>query len=240
VDRVTLQARRFLEQGKALFALAPLQQVKLRRPVEVLLELAACPALARVRALNLNFGNLGGERARTLLSSPYLRSLQALDLGNNRLGIAGFQTVLPALEKLRQLTDLALDDNLLKDSGARRLASSAWVARLTRLNLAGNGLRVAGVQALAASVHLEGLQSLDLSRNTDFGQEGLEALLASPHLGQLTELSLNGCRVGPEGAALLLASPLVARLTDLNLGRNTIGDKAYQEWLARFVNVIPG
>src|SRR5262249_46720446 len=152
-------------------------------------DLARCRALGRVPSLSLNFGQMGAARAETLMASPHLAGLTALDLGNNSLGARGLRPVLAA--HLPRLTALALDDNRLGDVGAQAVAAALALRRWRTLCLAGNDLGVAGVRALAASPHVAGVTSLDVSRNRAIAGAGVEALAASPYLKELRTLDLS-------------------------------------------------
>ena len=101
-------------------------------------------------------------------------------------------------------------------------SASALVPRAHfRLDLSPHGicLWTEGARALAASPYLARLTSLELKSNR-IGAEGARALAESPHLAHLTSLHLEDNNIGTEGARALAASPYLARLTSLNLSSN--------------------
>jgi uncharacterized protein (TIGR02996 family) len=182
-----------------------------------------------------------GRHVLTLAALPYLAGVSTLDLANahkfddnNHLDTAGVQA-LASSPYLTRLTTLDLRWNRIGDEGVGALASSPYLGRLTNLNLfdtglvtcaGGNGigLSLSCIQALLASPHLPNLTDLDISGNS-LGTGAVCALAASPALARLTSLDLFGNGVGDGGAAALAASPYVAGLRKLMLGRNGIGDE---------------
>lgn len=80
--------------------------------------------------------------------------------------------------------------------------------------------RARTVTQLAGSPHLARLSGLDLTGNS-IGY-ALPGLLTSPHLGALTRLTLNNCRLSDWGAYILAYSPRLAQLTHLDLGNNDL------------------
>src|SRR5262249_39138799 len=92
-----------------------------------------------------------------------------------------------------------------------RLAACPHLGKLTDLALSFNGNNISdeGARALAQSNHLPRLTSLRLDNN-NIGPEGARALADSPQLAGLTHLNLNGNHIGGEGARALAASPHLA------------------------------
>ncbi|WP_433533687.1 hypothetical protein ACQPYA_30280 [Micromonospora sp. CA-263727] len=74
---------------------------------------------------------------------------------------------------------------------------------------------VAGVAALGRLV------ALDL-RGNPIGDDGLAALVGSPHLGRLRWLGLARCGIGPAGAEALAASRNLPALRYVDLRRNPV------------------
>ena len=105
--------------------------------------------------------------------------------------------------------------------GARLLAASPHLGRLTALDLGSNEIDDAGVEALAACPGLARLTELVLSDNR-VGDTGAQALAASSHLGRLCVLNLAGNYIGYAGARALVTSPQLACLTGLDLSVNAI------------------
>src|SRR5262249_26359078 len=106
VEQVVLESSAFLRKAEQLFALAPVQGVRLTTGWSK--ALADSPWLATLRALDPQRQNLGDDGLRLLLGSPHLTRLTTLDLSYNRL----------------------------TDAGAEALARSPYLAQLTTLNLA--------------------------------------------------------------------------------------------------------
>lgn len=89
------------------------------------------------------------------------------------------------------------------------------------INLHDNYLATEGIASLAANQGLAGTTHLMLS-GTVTGDEALECLLSSPHIGDLRALYLEDNRITDEGAAALAAFPGASELEDLELAGNTI------------------
>ena len=98
-----------------------------------------------------------------------------------------------------------------------------WKDRDKNLGLADNDIGAEGARALAASPHLARLTYLNLGNN-DIRDEGVRALTASPHLARLSKLDLFGNRIGAEGAQALATAPYLGRLASLNLSDNGVGE----------------
>jgi uncharacterized protein (TIGR02996 family) len=83
-------------------------------------------------------------------------------------------------------------------------------------------IRLPQLQAICRSPHLKGLTHLRL-RLTDFGDHGIQELIASGLLGRLRVLDLKyGC-LTDAGAAALAACPDLRRLELLDLSANSLG-----------------
>jgi Leucine-rich repeat (LRR) protein len=170
VERVTMPARRFLQHGEQILALAPVHSVSLRLARRDVGALAACPLLARLRGLDLSGNNLKEADVRRLLT-PHLSGLQQLDLSRNPLGPGGV-AALTASPHLAGLRSLALRSVGMDFEGARVLAGHVGYPR-----------------KYAKLTHLAGLLALDIRRNVI--HDGVTVLAHSPHLARLTELSLS-------------------------------------------------
>ncbi len=127
----------FVAQAQALFALAPIQSLKVkseyRRAPLVLAVLYDSPHLARIRRLTFTFSNLPTTEIQRLQDSTHARNLTSL--GFESIGIA--QEALPALFRpplIAQLTSLELESNVLRRSSlagvlrapAVRTACAGW------------------------------------------------------------------------------------------------------------------
>jgi uncharacterized protein (TIGR02996 family) len=193
IERVTMKAKAFVEDGERILALTPLRYVKLRDPKDHIRALAGCVRLARLDALDLNYGKLGAGRAELLFSSPHLGRLRLLDLGNNNIGQSGVQALAAATPRLSGLRLLALDDNNLGDTGATTLLSSPLLGQLRALNLEGNDLTDATLDRVGSTPAASGLLQLHLGRNNDVTPEAFTRLLRSEHLRNLRKVFLDGC-----------------------------------------------
>ncbi|HKB38185.1 MAG TPA: TIGR02996 domain-containing protein, partial [Gemmataceae bacterium] len=137
--QATLTARAFLAGADRLLALTPVRSVRLTATSKRLREVANCPHLAALTALDLRAEQLGSTGARLLASSPYLARLRRLDLSCNPLGAAGARALAQS-PHLGGLTRLALSWSRLGDEGATALASSPHLTGLTALDIPGNQL----------------------------------------------------------------------------------------------------
>jgi uncharacterized protein (TIGR02996 family) len=141
---------------------------------------------------------------------------------------------LAASAVLEQLNHLCLQPGaqvcgkLLGPDGARALAASPHLRRLTALILFDCLIGPEGAKALAAAPSLGSLTTLDLSGldwgyPNDIENEGVQALARSPYLTGLTHLYLNENRIGDEGAEALADSASLSGLVYLDLRGNAIG-----------------
>jgi uncharacterized protein (TIGR02996 family) len=100
-------------------------------------------------------------------------------------------------------------------------------------------IRLDQLRAVCRSPHLRSLTHLQL-RLTDFGDDGVEEVVASGVLKRLRILDLsNGC-VTDRGAAILAACPDLKNLTFLNLARNALSEDGVAALKATGVNVETG
>ena len=79
-----------------------------------------------------------------------------------------------------------------------------------------------GARALARSPYLSRLTTLELSGNS-IGDRGLEALALSDRLPSLVSLQVERVGVQARGARALVDSPLFSRLRSLDLSGNALG-----------------
>jgi uncharacterized protein (TIGR02996 family) len=129
---------------------------------------------------------------------------------------------------LRRLISLEFGEDDIDAAGARALAESAHLLRLTRLSLgseppsgghSGNAVGDGGARAIAAAPALAQLAELDLAFNR-IGDAGAQALAASPHMAQLTLLDLGDNEIGESGVQALIDSPHLTQLAALGLRNN--------------------
>jgi hypothetical protein len=119
-------------------------------------------------------------------------------------------------EHAKNLRKLILDENAITDVGAIELGRSPTLTRLRDLQITGtdvlgpprtNHITDVGAAALAR-LPLERL----MLRWNPIGDRGAAALAASPALGNLRELGLCRCGIGPAGARAWENSPEKYRL----------------------------
>jgi uncharacterized protein (TIGR02996 family) len=166
VERVAVNAQTLLKHVCTLFQLAPIRHAEIQRAEMFAGDLAKCPHMARLTSLRLH--KLFTADALSLIGSPHLNNLTALDLRENGIG----------------------------DTVVEALASSALLSRLVRLDLSCNSIHDAGAQALAESPQAGRLEWLNLGRNP-IENVGAAALAGSRSLEKLRMLRLSGLRIGP-------------------------------------------
>ncbi len=108
------------------------------------------------------------------------------------------------------------------DEAFATLVKSKHLGNLVALNVSGNDLSAEGIAAMKNA--LPSLQRLVLTNNP-IGDEGVAALVAWKHLGNLRTLYLTACEVGDEGCIALATSGKLGALEKLTLANNDgIGD----------------
>ncbi len=240
IERVTVGADTFLEEGEALFRAMPIREVRLLVQPADLPKLADCPWLRHVERLELGqpredtpFGSayLRDAPLLALLASPYLTRLSELELTNQ--GVEG-----PAIQALieggflRRLRALELTGNkAIGDRMARLLAGAS--GRLERLSLANTNITPHGLRALLTATGYPELRTLDVNFGMLFRQgispAALEReLLQTPLMGQLTSLCLYGVGLEGDSLAALLRSPVAPRLETLRLTNCALGEAEAQ------------
>jgi uncharacterized protein (TIGR02996 family) len=226
----------FLEHGEELLARHPVRKVRFVSAdgdgagADAVPPLVACPHLARVRALDLSDGyDSGPVWGRALAKATHLTRLEELNLSNQNPGGAGFIDLggLEALTSAAHLDRLKLLDlgswegEPLGDAAVGSLAQSPFAARLTTLVLDGNDLTDAGLLRLAGDGAFGRLEKLGLAGCEEATPEEAQALLGSPFLTRLTDLTLGGA----VDLRALARSPRLGQLTRLALETNIRGDR---------------
>lgn len=160
--------------------------------------LAQCPAAEGLRRLGLERNLLQRTSVELLCGSPYLQSLQSLNLSWNRLGP--------------------------RDP----LALRQWpgLGNLRELWLAGNAMDGAGSELLADPA-LTGLHLLDVGECSGDAPL-LEMLLDNSTMRQLTHLSLAGAKLDPLTPRRLFAEERLSTLRILNLSQCALTDDDLQ------------
>jgi uncharacterized protein (TIGR02996 family) len=154
--------------------------------------LVRSPHLGQLTALILRYGGVDDAAAAVLADTPTLTRLTVLDLYGCSLGPAGIGAIASS-PRLKGLTDLVLGDwQDIGYAGAEALdGPHVQLSGLTRLHLSFADIGDAGAEALAAAPALAGLRTLDLGYN-EIGTDGAWALVDAPHLQSLTHLGLHG------------------------------------------------
>ena len=183
---------------------------------------AACPAAAGLRQLDVNEAHLGSDGLGFIVESPFLKQLQFLDIGFNGLTQRDVATLLQ-WPTLRQLKGLSLSFDRL-DAGLVTLLQDEAVANLFLLNLRNSDIRDEVLVEVGKSAQLRSLTHLSLDSNRDLTDASVPALLAHGRLPNLRALSLSECeKLGDGALAAIAASPSAARLRILYFGRNGAG-----------------
>ena len=134
------------------------------------------------------------------------------------IGDAGAKAIAHS-KTLSKLTSLDLSRNHIGEAGAQALADSQTLSRLTSLDLGDNNIGAEGAKAIANSQNLSKLISLDLDRN-EIGDTGAKALANSQNLLKLTSLGLRRNHIGDAGAKAIANSQNLSNLTSLDLSYN--------------------
>jgi uncharacterized protein (TIGR02996 family) len=214
VERVSVTASQLLKQGGALFAVAPIRDLHLRAAATRLAEVAACPHLARLSALDFTRVALTVDDLRGLTASPHLAGLTSLSLCQTHLLPEGVE-VLARWPQLARLSSLHLGSNFLVAEAVLALAKAPSLEALEWLDLANPIMEAHGLRALLAGGRLAGLKHLGLaSANL---ADAMAALVKPGELPRLTSLDGSGHWLGGEAVALLGESELLGQLTSLRL-----------------------
>jgi uncharacterized protein (TIGR02996 family) len=218
VERASVTATQFLQQGNALFALAPIRELHLRSAAGRMAEVAASPLLARLTALGFEKNTLTADDLRELTASPHLAGLKSLSLCRMQLQAEGVR-VLARWPQLARLRRLHLGSNFLGDEAAVAL-SAPCPLDLEWLDLANHRPQAHGTRALLAGGRLTNLKHLGLaSANIS---SAMAELVEPGALPSLTSLDGSGHWIDHEAVALLGESELLDRLTSLRLSSANI------------------
>jgi hypothetical protein len=144
-----------------------------------------------------------------------------LTLDHNQLTRAGMDSL--AAAALHFLSSLSASHNPIGDEGLRVIATSALFESVESLALADAGITAAGAKVVIGPDSVYGLSLLDLSANA-LGDEGVEAIAASPYGSYLRTLYLNEVGATDRAARALASSPHLADLGYLELKGNTLTD----------------
>jgi uncharacterized protein (TIGR02996 family) len=226
------------KNAHACRAVAPVEAVRVRWPRRREGRQAVQP-VAELRELTLT-GNPDYEAFEWLAESPQLSTLRRLTAGN--LWDGSFEQLV-ASPHLANLKSLRVPANNLANRGLFALTRSASLSALEELDFSSQSrheryihdpvIRAAGMAALMDWPGLATLRSLILSGN-DLSRDGLRALLRSPRLGRLKELSLRDTRL--DGQAM---AEFASALPGLGLETLDLGDNVLKDVGAEYVATVP-
>jgi uncharacterized protein (TIGR02996 family) len=231
LDSVVLEPESFLCHGADLFAQHPVREVQFvdgsGTPCgpEAVEELAAAPAFDLIRSLDASGSSppAGPTWCRALARLGKATRLEELHFDSDWRagGVFNDGAALAELcqaDGLRHLRKLTLGapmaTDALGDEALEDVTHAVFAPRLHTLSLAGLQISDAGARALAGCRALSGLHSLDLAWCEGLSRDGVQAVLDSPHLRSLEELSLGG----DIDVAAIARAPLLAGLQELTLG----------------------
>jgi uncharacterized protein (TIGR02996 family) len=192
--------------------------------------LAGCEGMSRLCALSLRWAHLRESGVESLCRSRHLGRLIALSLPDSGVTTASMRALAdgPLAGQLRRLD---LGKSRLGDADlAVLLNSRALCSVLVSLDLSSCGLTDRSAGALAASESLKALRSLDLSDNRRFTEAGYTVLAESALLRRLRRLRVVSPPVFNEFAPLARAAADIPGLT-LVLSRPRFGCEDFSEML---------
>jgi uncharacterized protein (TIGR02996 family) len=189
--------------------------------------LADAPLLSTLRVLNINRCGLGTEGFRRLIASPHLGNLTALRVPENTTGNGGVSALFDAVS-LTAVEELDLseadaygrygEDPIIDSGGLEALATWPGMTRVRSLTLSGNYVGQEGLRALLRSPHTIGLKELVLRGSGLTGEAMQEFDDARPEL-QLDVLDLGENLLRDLGAMDLATAPCLRELKVLELDR---------------------
>ena len=187
VDSIRISASLFLDHAEAIFANHPIRRIRFERAHRIVSELAECPYLdaldaidlreeplrddglailggcrhlGRLKTLDLQRVDCTGEGVRALIGRSAVAALESLYLRHNpALGNEGVAAIAEGLHGLREL-DLVTTG--IDDVGVEILTTSPAFRELRRLRLMGNALGDAAVERLCESLTRRNLELLDV------------------------------------------------------------------------------
>ncbi len=110
VERISIDAARFLATAPQLYRTAPILHLDLANAKPHAAALFASPHLARIQTLSLHDNQLDDADIALLAKSPYLGAVRWLKLSSNAITSAGIES-LAATDRLGALAYVNLDDN---------------------------------------------------------------------------------------------------------------------------------
>ncbi len=219
LQRVSVGAADVVAHADRIFRVAPVRELVIDHAGDAVTQLAACPALARYRALRFDDTVIDDDEYERLARCEYLVGLEELGLYNASLGSAALAAIArsPHLGNLRVL-DIGGRDNDFLLAGFHTLANAAFAPKLESLRIYQRWLDPEAIATLAA---FPSLVRLEAGCNR-FGENGAAAALAALPLA-LVELGLYMNHIDELGARALADAPLLGRVESLDVSANPMG-----------------
>lgn len=191
-----------------LFAVEPVVEVEITGADEATAAaLAAARWLPRVRRLILR-GELGDAGFAQLAAAPATAELRALNVTDNGLGPPALADLGAGLPRC---TTLVLTGNPIGDKGLAGLRRWRHLAGVEALYLSSCGVSSQGLEALLGDQPLPALAKLCLAGNEKINDKAAAAIAAAAaRLPRLRHLDVSGTKLGETGARTLLAAKLPA------------------------------
>jgi hypothetical protein len=173
--------------------------------------LRAWGGLPRLRVLDLDDNTFTGAGLAALCEGGELATLESLSMTGCPLGpLASFPDTLAALETL------CLDGCQLGDAGVRAIAASACTAPFMLSSFNNNGITPDGLRDLLDSPRMIGSQFFHFNDNP-LGDAGAMVCAQASGMYDAWALHLSECGLGEEGVRALIASPHLKALRHLFL-----------------------
>lgn len=215
----SVSAQAVVEHADRLWRLAPSRQLKIEYAADAITQLAACPALARYRALRFWDTVIDDDEIARLARCPYLAGLEELGIADCSLGDDGLIELArsPHLANLRSL-DISGRDNDFRNTGFGALAGAIFAPRLESLAVRQRWLEPEAAAVLAA---FPALVDLELGCNS-LGDTGVARLAELPL--RLTSLGLYMNGITAAGARALAGSAVLDAVHTLDVSANPMGE----------------
>ena len=207
----------------------------------------AAARVDRLTSLSVRNCVLWAEELEVLASSPVCRRLTALDVSGNPITEAGAAVLatnasFAGLETLIARTDDLQFADCFHAEAMEFFAASTTLTKLRVLDLRGHHIGDAGFISLVSSPNVAKLQALDVGFNDigDTGDSAVEALVRSPHLGELRILRLNGSAIDRLWADALVGWDRLEQMELIDVRRARFGTGARERleqspWAAKFL-----
>lgn len=237
---VTMKARRFVAEGKAVQRLTALEELTLEEPspeaigsqtlvgvpglklmhvTSAIVEaLAASKVVPSLRSLSLTprWGVRVSQRSlRALFANPKLKRLRRFETHTIEHGDIVTEAIVGS-RRIAGLEELALLDASFDEDGMAALASCPRMASLRVLRLTGNSVTDDALWHLVNSPHLRNLVELSLTYN-DLTRESVPLLVEWEGLRGIRKLDLRRNRLGSADKSVIANSPHAKSLVDLRI-----------------------